>query len=179
MNSVSRALIAASAGVALVGLAACSGGSSGTPGGSEPSETQAPGKALASFDPCTFFQPDELTALGLSTQGNNFMPVPSEPGCEWVGEKMTVSLQKNVDQTVASYETSGSWDSYQKKTIAGRSAAVALEAGATGVGSCTALVDAGGGVAIYMLDGAMRDSVPDPCAETEKIVSQTASRLPQ
>ncbi|WP_406692607.1 DUF3558 family protein [Saccharopolyspora sp. ID03-671] len=175
----SRALIVASASTALIGLSACTGGSSGTPDGNGPSETQAPGKALASFDPCTFFQPDELTSYGVSTQGKDFSPIPSEPGCEWEGEKQTISLQKNVDQTVASYETGGAWDSYQKKTIGGRSAAIALETGATGQGSCTALVDAGGGVAIYMLDGAMRDSVADPCAETEKIVGQTASRLPQ
>ncbi|MGW1679972.1 DUF3558 family protein [Saccharopolyspora sp. NPDC002376] len=163
--------------MSLLGLSACSGG--GSSSGSEESPTSATsGSGLESFDPCTFFKPDELTSWGVSTQSADFTPVESEPGCEWVGEKMTVSLQKNVKETVSSYRESGSWDSYDEQKFGGRNGAKAVESGATGQGGCTVLVDAGGGVAIYMVDGARRDSV-DACAEAEKVANQTASRLPE
>ncbi|WP_093414987.1 DUF3558 family protein [Saccharopolyspora flava] len=179
MKKLSRSLIATAAGAALLGLSACGTGSGSGGGNTEAPETTSSQAGLASFDPCTFFQPDQLTSFGLGTQSEPFAPVSYEPGCRWTGEKFILSLQKNAEETVASYETTGSWDSYTKKTIAGRSAAVALESGATGVGSCSVLVDAGGGVAIFMLDGQRQDSVPDPCGETEKIVSQVASQLPK
>lgn len=180
MKKLFRSVIAAAAGTALLGLAACGTGSGSGGGNTEaPEPTSSQGGGLASFDPCTFLQPDQLTSFGLGTQSEPFAPVSYEPGCRWTGEKFVLSMQKNVEETVASYETTGNWDSYTKKTIAGRSAAVALEKGATGVGSCTVLVDAGGGVTIFMLDGQRQDSVPDPCGETEKIVSQVASQLPK
>ncbi|MBQ0927463.1 DUF3558 family protein [Saccharopolyspora endophytica] len=175
MKKVSRTLIAGAAGVALLGLSACSGNSSG--GAPEPAPAPQ-GKPIASFDPCTFFTPEELTSLGVSTQSQDGGVVSFEPGCEWEGEKMTLTLLKNADQTVESYEKNGNWDSYSKKSIGGRSGAVAVESGATGQGGCTVLVDAGGGVAVYGIDGAMRDSV-DACGETEKVANQTASRLPE
>lgn len=164
--------------MALFGLAACSGGGNTPDGGADPTPP-AQGMPLASFEPCTFFKPEELSSFGVATQGKDFSPVKSEPGCAWDGEKMSLSIQKNLDQTVETYGANGSWDSYQTKTIAGRPAAIALESGATDTGSCSALVNAGGGVAIYMLDGLMRDTIPDPCDELEKIVNQTASRLPE
>lgn len=136
-------------------------------------------KALASFDPCTFFKPDEVSPYGLATQGTQFVPIPDQPGCSWEGDQMSLSLNKNLGQTVENFGTSGTWDKFEPKTIAGRSAAIALEAGAADIGSCTALVNAGGGVVIYMLDGTLRETIPDPCAELEKIVNQTASRLPE
>lgn len=178
MKKLSHSLIAAAAGTVLLGLSACgtgsgSGGSTGTP------ETTSSQAGLASFDPCTFFQSEQLTSFGLGTQSEPFSPVSYEPGCRWKGDKFLFSLQKNAEETVTSYETSGNWDSYAKKSIAGRSAAVAMETGTTGLGSCTVLVDAGGGVTIFMLDGLREDSVPDPCGETEKIVGQVASQLPK
>ncbi|MDA3627591.1 DUF3558 family protein [Saccharopolyspora oryzae] len=170
-------MIAAVAGASLLGLSACSGG--GSSSGSEESPTSAAaGAGLASFDPCTFFEPGELTSWGLSTQSEDFSPVKSEPGCKWDGDQMGLALQKNAEESVASYQQSGSWERYDKKTIGGRSAAIANEPGTVGQGSCTVLVDAGGGVAIYMVDGTRRDSV-DACAEAEKIANQTASRLPE
>ncbi|MCI2417775.1 DUF3558 domain-containing protein [Saccharopolyspora sp. K220] len=181
MSTFSRSLIATAAGVALLGLSACSGGGSSNDGNDETSAaptTAASGSGLASFDPCTFFNADELSSFGVATQSEDGTVVSFEPGCKWEGEKMILSLLKNADETVASYETSGSWDSYTKKTIGGRSAAVAVESGAAGQGGCTVLVDAGGGVAIYGVDGVLRDSV-DACPEAEKIASQTASRLPE
>lgn len=176
MKTVTRALIAATSGVALLGMSAC--GSGNTAGESKPQpEPQA--KAIESFDPCTFFKPDELTSWGVSTQPQDASVVKAEPGCEWEGENQVVALQKNAGETVDSYETSGSWDSYKKTSIGDRKGAIALESGATGQGSCTVLVDAGGGVAIYGLDGLMRDSIPDPCGDLQKIANQTASRLPK
>jgi uncharacterized protein DUF3558 len=175
VSALSRSVVAVAAGLSLFGLTACAGGTSA--GGSE--ETPVPANsALASFDPCTFFKPDELTSWELSTQAEDFSPLSFEPGCKWNGKKMDLALQKNVEETVASYEQNGNWERYDKKTIGGRSAAVANEPGTVGQGSCTLLVDAGGGVAIYMVDGLLRDSV-DACGEAEKIAGQTASRLPE
>jgi hypothetical protein len=176
VNTVSRTLIAATAGMALLGMSACSGNGSGEPTGNPTAPPQE--KAINSFDPCTFFPAEELTSLGVSTQSADGGVVEQEPGCEWQGEKMTLTLLKNATQTVESYETGGNWDSYSKKSIGGRSGAVAVESGATGQGGCTVLVNAGGGVAVYGVDGAMRDSV-DACGEAEKIANQTASRLPE
>ncbi|WP_190818411.1 DUF3558 family protein [Saccharopolyspora pogona] len=181
MGTFSRSLIATAAGVALFGLAACAGGSPSARGGEETSSaptSSSAGAGLAGFDPCTFFKPDELTSFGVSTQSEDGTVVSFEPGCKWKGGKMTLSLLKNSDETVASYEKSGSWDSYQKKPLDGRSAAVAVESGAAGQGGCTVLVDAAGGVALYMIDGRMRDSV-DACGEAKKVANQTASRLPK
>lgn len=101
-----------------------------------------------------------------------------EPGCRWQGEKMSLTFQKNVDETVASYEQSGNWERFDKKTIGGRSAAIATVPGGGSTGGCNVLVDAGGGVVIYGVSGRMADSV-NACAEAEKIVDQTASRLPK
>ncbi|RRO15616.1 DUF3558 domain-containing protein [Saccharopolyspora rhizosphaerae] len=176
MNTVSRTLIATAAGMALLGVSACSGNESGESTGNPAPPPQA--KAITSFDPCTFFAPEELTSLGLSTQSEDGGVVEQEPGCQWQGEEKILTLLKNADQTVESYETSGNWDSYTKKSIAGRSGAVAVETGATGQGGCTVLVNAGGGVAVYGVDGLMRDSV-DACGEAEKVANQTASRLPE
>ncbi|MGW3467694.1 DUF3558 family protein [Saccharopolyspora sp. NPDC000995] len=178
MSVFSRSLIAGAAGLALIGLAACSSGKRSDGDTEKTSTSPAPGRALASFDPCTFFKADELTSWGLPTQSETFSPLSFEPGCRWVGEKMDLTLQKNLDETVASYRENGSWDFYNDKAFGGRTGALAAEAGVSGTGGCTVLVDTGGGVAIYMVSGAMRDSV-DACAEAEKIANQTASRLPK
>lgn len=178
MTTFSRPLIAMTA-LALLGLSSCALGDSGSGGGStEPSPTsEAPGSGLASFDPCVFFQPDELTSFGVSTQSQDFTQVSFQPGCTWEGEKFDLVLQKNADETVESL-SKGAWDEYTKTQIGGRDAARVIPAGAAGQGVCNAVVSTGGGVALYQLTAYMRDSVADPCGEIEKIADQTASRLP-
>ncbi len=91
---------------------------------------------------------------------------------------MSLTLHKNVDETVDSYETGGNWEKYEKRSIAGRSAAIANVPGSGTTGGCDVLVDAGGGVAIYGISGKMADSI-EACPELEKIVGQTASGLPE
>ncbi|WP_190818408.1 DUF3558 family protein [Saccharopolyspora pogona] len=182
MSTFSRSLIAAAAGLALFGLAACAGGGK-SPGGSEETSSAptsaSSGAGLAGFDPCTFFKPDELTSFGLSTKAEEFTQVSFQPGCSWKGEKFTLGLQKNADETVQSLGQGGGFDKYAATTVAGREGAEMLVAGATGQGICNYVVSAGGGIAIYQLTGAMRDSVADPCGELKTIVDQTASRLPE
>ncbi|GAA4612947.1 DUF3558 family protein [Saccharopolyspora hordei] len=178
MSTFPRSVVAVTAGLSLLGLAACSGGSEGQSGSEEqPPTSAAAGSGLAQFDPCGFFKPDELTSWGVSMTSEEFSPVDFEPGCQWEGENMGVTLQKNVTETVESYARSN-WDKYEQRSLGGRNGAIAITAGGTGMGGCNALVDAGGGVVIYGVDGYKRDSV-DACAEVEKIASQTASRLPE
>ncbi|MEV5540173.1 DUF3558 family protein [Saccharopolyspora shandongensis] len=183
MSTFSRSLTATAAGLVLFGLAACSGGGKNTGGGEETTSSSptsaASGSGLAGFDPCTFFTPDELTSFGVSTKSEEFTQVSFQPGCTWNGEKLDIALQKNADETVKSLGEGGGFDKYTPTTVAGREGAELLVAGATGQGVCNYVVSAGGGIAIYQLTGAMRDSVAEPCAELKKIVDQTASRLPK
>ncbi|MEU6263831.1 DUF3558 domain-containing protein [Saccharopolyspora shandongensis] len=109
--------------------------------------------------------------MGTVHQGKEFAPASFEPGSRWRGEQMSLTFQK----TVASYEKGGNSERYDKKTIGGRSGAVANVPGGGRTGGCNVLVDAGGGVGI---SGRFVDSV-DACGEAEKIVSQPASRRPE
>jgi hypothetical protein len=181
VSTFSRSLIATAAGLALVGLSACSGGGSGT-GGEETSAaptSAASGSGLANFDPCTFFTSDELTSFGVSTQSEEFTQVSFQPGCVWKGEKGDVALQKNADETVQGLGKGGGFDKFTPTTVAGREAAEVIVAGGTGQGVCNFVVSAGGGIALYQITGARRDSLADPCGEIKKIANQTASRLPE
>lgn len=179
MNRTTRSVLGMSAGAVLLGVSACAtpagGGDADQP---ETSEAQQ-SKALEQFDPCTFFQPDELTSWGVSTNAEDGTEVPWEPGCMWSGDEQTVGLNKSTEETVDSYEQNGSWGSYEKQQIAGRSAAVAQtpSSAANGFG-CNVLVDAGGGVAIYQITDKGTEPM-DPCSELKKVAEATASRLPE
>ncbi|TDC90414.1 DUF3558 domain-containing protein [Saccharopolyspora aridisoli] len=176
MSTFSRSLFATAAGLALFGLSACGGTSTG---GGPSVQPPAPGAALQSFDPCTFFTPEELTSFGVGTTSQDFTQVSFQPGCEWEGEKLSIGLQKNAKDTVQSLGHGGGFDKFEPTNIAGREAAEIIVGGATDQGVCNYAVSAGGGFVMYQLSGFMRDSVPDPCGELEKVVNQTASRLPQ
>ncbi|MFR9732214.1 DUF3558 family protein [Saccharopolyspora sp. MS10] len=179
MSKLVRAVSGVAAVLVLGGLSGCALGGEADPEGVAP--TSGPGEAngsLEAFDPCTFFQSGELAGWGLPARGEPFTVVSFEPGCTWVGDQMSLVLQKNVDESVASYESSGNWERYEKTNIGGRSAALANVPGGGATGGCTMLVDSGGGVAIYAVSGKLAESV-DPCAEIEKIADQTASRLPE
>ncbi|MCA1225136.1 DUF3558 domain-containing protein [Saccharopolyspora sp. 6M] len=165
----------------MFGLSSCALGSGVDGGGEGAGSPTSSGvdAALESFDPCTFFKPDELTSYGVSTQAEEFTQVSFQPGCTWNGEKMDIALQKNADETIQSLEKGGSYDSYEHIKIAGRDSARMIAPGFTGQGACITVVPAGGGVVLYQLTAYMRDSVADPCGEIEKIAEQTASRLPE
>ncbi|MHA6802560.1 DUF3558 family protein [Salinifilum ghardaiensis] len=177
MNRIARSVLGMSAGVVLAGVSACAT----PPGGSEserPSGTAQQSKALERFDPCTFFNSDELNSWGLPLgKGKDSTQVSWEPSCRWSGDEKIIDFSKNVEETVDSYKQSGNWESYEKQQIAGRSAAVAQVPGA-GDGGCNILVDAGGGVAIYQVTLKTTSSA-DPCQELKKIAEATAARLPE
>jgi hypothetical protein len=173
VSVLSRSLIAATACVVLAGLSACSGGDQ------PPSGQAKPSGGIAGFDPCQFFTPEELTAAGVSAQGKPYSKVSFEPGCVWEGEKMDVVLQKNAEETVDSYAQHGSFDRYDKMDINGRRTARAITAGAEGTGGCSTMLDSGGGVVILNVVAATRNSVPDTCAESEKIAKLIEPRLPK
>ncbi|QUH05786.1 DUF3558 domain-containing protein [Saccharopolyspora erythraea] len=157
-------------------MTACGGGSASN----EPVPTsKAVGSGLASFDTCAFLGEEELSAAGVSGPGKPETQLSFEPGCAYEGADRFVTLYKNQEQTVDSYRTGGNWTKYEPVTVAGRNAARAIEAGGQEDLGCTVLVDAGGGVVLYDVQGIMAGKVADPCAEAEKIANQTASRLPK
>ena len=163
--------------IAVLGLSSCALGSGPGEGSDGSTPQQEPG--LANFDPCTFFQPEELTSWGVPTQAEEFTQVSFQPGCAWNGNTtFGLALQKNQDETVESLR-SGAWDEYTDLQVAGRQSARVIPAGAAGQGVCNVVVPAGEGVVLYQLTAYMRDSVADPCGEIEKIANQTASRLPE
>ncbi|WP_258342892.1 DUF3558 domain-containing protein [Saccharopolyspora gregorii] len=162
----------------MLGLSGCALGGSGDGESESASPSASKGAALESFDPCTFFKPEELTSYGVSTQAEDFTLVSFQPGCAWNGDKMDLALQKNVDETVESLEKGGSYDEYTRIDIAGREGARMIAPGFTDQGGCVTVVPTGGGIVLYQLTAMMRDSVADPCGEIEKIAEQTASRLP-
>jgi uncharacterized protein DUF3558 len=171
----------ATAGVAMLGLAACSGGSGGETPGRDTSAptTQAQAPGLKDFDPCNFLEPADLSAAGVSGPGEPRKQFESEPGCRYEGENLLLTLYKNQEETVDTYKSGGQWDSYDLVNLNGRKAARGVAAGASGQGGCSAIVDAGGGVVIIDVVGIMRGSVPDTCGEAEKIARQIEPRLPQ
>ncbi|MHA6798607.1 DUF3558 family protein [Bounagaea algeriensis] len=57
----------------------------------QPSEAARQSKALERFDPCTFFNSDELKSWGVSSDSQDATEVSFEPGCRWEGEQI-VSL---------------------------------------------------------------------------------------
>ncbi|MGI8306215.1 DUF3558 family protein [Saccharopolyspora hattusasensis] len=169
--------------MAMLGLAACSGGPSGETshgGNSESPTTQAGGSGgLAEFDPCSFLTSEDLNAAGVVGPGEAREQFKDEPGCGFEGEKTLLTLYKNQKQTVDSYKNNGQWDSYDSIGLNGRKAARGVAAGATGQGACSLVVDAGGGVVIVDVVGITRDSVPDTCGEAEKVARQIEPRLPK
>ncbi|MGP4019168.1 DUF3558 domain-containing protein [Saccharopolyspora sp. 5N708] len=181
---VSRSLIVGVAGLALVGLAACSGGTSGGGGETGTSEeTSAPtsaasGSGLADFDPCSFLTAEELSAAGVSGPGRPANAVESQPGCDFEGENVLLTLSKNETEDFEAY-SKNSFEQFDEIDINGRKAARAVTAGSGGQGICSAIISAGGGIVDVNVAGIMRDSVPDPCGEAEKIARQIEPRLPQ
>lgn len=178
MNKLVRVMATTCASAVLLGVSACAVGGGGDSEEGSPEPQAGGGPALEQFDPCTFFDPAELASWELPERGEDFTPVSFEPGCTWSGENMVLTFQKNVEETVDSYETNGSWERYDKTSIGGRSAASANAPGSSDTGGCNVLVDAGGGVAIYGVSGKLADSV-DACAEAKKIASESAAELPK
>ena len=172
---------AALGGVGLLALSSCAlGGSDAVRAKAEPSGASpaAQGADLGNFDPCTFFKPEELTAAGVSTEAKDFTQVSFQPGCTWHGKLLSVALQKNADESLEGLGA-GAWDEFTRIQMNGRDAARVIPSGAIGQGVCNVVVSSGGGVVIYQLTAAMRDTLADPCGEIEKIAEQTASRLPE
>ncbi|MFR9732269.1 DUF3558 family protein, partial [Saccharopolyspora sp. MS10] len=126
-------------------------------------------EGLESFDPCTFFNGDELASFGVGPQAKEFTQVSFQPGCSWDGELLSIAVQKNAEETVESLERGGSYDSFDRVNVAGRESARMIAPGFTDQGGCITVVPAGGGVVLYQLTAYMRDSVADPCGEIEKI----------
>ncbi|RKT83252.1 Protein of unknown function [Saccharopolyspora antimicrobica] len=177
MSLYSRSLIVATAGLALVGLSACSGGSTG--GGEQPQTSAAQSSGLADFDVCNFFTAGDLSAFGVQGPGEPDSTIDTEPGCNFRGDVKDVTLYKVPDTAFDAYTKQGNFGSLTPYEIDGRKAANGVTKGSEGQGICSAFLDAGGGTVIVTVTGLMRDSVADPCGEAEKVARQIEPRLPE
>ncbi|TDD53695.1 DUF3558 domain-containing protein [Saccharopolyspora elongata] len=180
MSLVSRSLAVGVAGLALVGLSACSGG----PGKSgEETSTSTPTSAaqssgLANLDPCTFLTSEELSAAGVSGPSRPVNDLKSQPGCDWEGKDVLLTFSKNETEDFEKY-SKNNFETFDRFDINGRQAARAVTAGSGGQGICSAIISAGGGIVDVNVAGIMRNSVADPCGEAEKIARQIEPRLPE
>lgn len=174
MRPRSSALLAVAAGVALLGATSCSS----SEGGGTP-VTESPRGGLGDVDPCSFFAPDDLAAAGVEGPGAPEDDIPSVPGCTFEGESVFLSLYKNQDQTVDSYETAGSWDEYQRTDVNGRAAARAIASGSAGNNICSTLLDAGGGVVQVKVTAVLPDEPVDTCAKANEMATRIEPRLPE
>ncbi|MGI8308412.1 DUF3558 domain-containing protein [Saccharopolyspora hattusasensis] len=183
MTALSRTLISATAGLVLIGLAGCSGGTAGGNGKTTTEQTptsSSAGSGLKNFDTCAFFTQEDLSVAGVEGPGEKAEQLSFEPGCSYTGEKILLTLYKNEEETVSKYESDGHWDKYEKFSINGRNAARAVEGGGGAVDAgCSIVLDAGGGVVLVDVTEAKPDSVSDKCGEAEKIARQIEPRLPK
>ncbi|GAA0538332.1 hypothetical protein GCM10011581_05310 [Saccharopolyspora subtropica] len=166
----------------LVGLAACTGGSSsgtgGTSTGMDSPTSQAGRSGLADFDVCNFFTPEDLAALGVHGPGEPDNTLESEPGCNYRGDVKDVTLYKAPDTTFDAYSRRN-FGELRQYEIGGRKAANGVTAGSEGQGICSTFLEAGGGTVVITVTGLMRDSVADPCGEAERAARQVEPRLPE
>lgn len=177
MRLSSRSLLAATAGVALFGLAGCFGGADaggGKPSG-QPSGEQ--GSALASLDPCTIMKPDQLTAAGLPTAGTPANETPSEPGCTYAGDTSTIGIYRAAGTSFDAYSKQ-QWKEFTRVAVNGRPAANAKKPEFTD-DMCVTLMSSGGGT-IQVHAGAADPRKPfNGCAESLKIAKQIEPSLPK
>jgi hypothetical protein len=120
----------------------------------------------------------QLSADGLQTQGTPRSNTSDEPGCDFKGKDVVVTIYKNQTQTVSSYQQQGHWDTYTKTTVNGRPAAHAQGSGTSGTGGCTILMDAGGGVVLVDITDPDK-SDEQACAEDMKYAQQVEPTLPK
>jgi hypothetical protein len=153
-----------------MGLAGC--------GGTSPAAQQPP-SGLANVDPCKIMNSQQLSADGFGTQSKPVKHFDVEPGCSFDSDKETVSFFKNQTKTVDTYGQQSNWAQYNKTSIAGRPAAIALSKDDVGNGVCSALVSAGGGVVIVDTQSGDPRKPYDACGQAQKYAQEVASSLPQ
>lgn len=163
MSLLSRSIVAATAGIALTGLAAC---------------TAQGATGLVNLDPCKIMNAQQLGADGLQAKGTPNNNIGNVPGCTFKSNVKEISFFKSQTQTVDSYQQQQPWQSYTKTTVNGRPAARAEADGALADGNCDMVMDAGGGMVLV--------DVRDPgasggqaCAEALMYSQQIEPTLPK
>ncbi|MEV0055783.1 DUF3558 domain-containing protein [Saccharopolyspora shandongensis] len=173
MKVLSRTVVAACAGAALLAAAGCGGGTAKRD--PEPAQEK---QGLAQVDPCTMVTPDVLESFGLRGPGDPETGISSEPGCYFNGERISGIFYKNQEKTVESYGKQDNWAKYDRLQIDGRPAASAIDKSSTQARICSTLFDAGGGVIILSVTE-KRDQGLDECGEALKIAEAIAPRMPK
>lgn len=173
MNRISHGSVVAMALVASMALVGCSSGQ-GEPS-AEPSAE--PGAGLADFDPCAFLTEEDLATAGVAGPPEKVDAVASQPGCDYEGQDVLLSLTKNQTEGFAEYGKNN-FERFDEIDINGRRAAIAVTAGSGGNGICSVILDAGGGIVDVNVTAYDMAAVPDPCGEAEQVARQIEPRLP-
>jgi hypothetical protein len=171
VSFLSRSLVSAVAGLALVSMAGCAGKSTGTP---------PPADALAGVDPCALLKPADATSLGLPARGNPpVVPIPGQPGCEYQGDALTVGVYKDPGDTVqSSQQKTAEWAQFNRVDINGRMGATGIGSGSTRARICDAMFNAGQGT-IVVTAHETNPGNNNECADALKIAKLVEPNAPK
>lgn len=170
MRVWSRSLLAAAAGLALVGAAGCSAlGGGPTP----PAKDE-----LASVDPCKVLTPQELAPYGVNSPGQPRADVPFQPACDYQSDDFEVSFYKDTRYPVDAIHKQAQWAKWDPVDIDGRPGVSAINAGASHASACETMFDAGKGrVSIQVQTNNPGDQ--SFCQKSEDLARKIAPRMPQ
>lgn len=178
---MTRSFQALSVGFASVSIIALAGCGPGGLAGDEPSESPPSPQAkptLSSLDPCSLLKPEEAKEFGFEVPGEKSDILPSEPGCEYSGEPFSATLSYSTEKSVDRFGQQDNWATFDRTKVNGRTAATAIDGGATQARICTTLFDAGEGSILIDLSE-KRDKGLDECAESKKIAEAIEPRMPK
>lgn len=179
MSVWSRSLVALAAGVALVGTSGCSTGGAA---GDKSTETSVPSasQGLKKVDPCKMLTPQDLKDFGLRGPGKPNTTLPWEPGCDYSrGDPITMTVYKNMRQTVVSAGKKPSWAMFKRIEVNGRSGAQAINEGSTQARICSTMFNAGKGlIEVSVSESELPDDL-DECAKSTEIAKRIEPEMPE
>ena len=168
--------VLASAGLLLL-AAGCTGGDGGaTPPPSEPPRQDA----LAAFDPCTTFSPEQLQSYGATDPGEAVDQGIGEPGCDFEAEGFLLTVYKAPGRGIDYWEgRRANFSRFDSNQVGSRQGVTAITAGSEGQGLCRQILESGGGtVSVAVKYDADNIQGNDPCAKALEIAQQIEPKLP-
>ncbi|MGH3977512.1 MAG: DUF3558 domain-containing protein [Pseudonocardiaceae bacterium] len=137
------------------------------------------GGALASVDMCTVFSDAELQSLGIRLDTREQDDIAGSIGCGWLGEPFTLSLARDVEETVDDFAArQQNFVSFHENEVAGRPGAQ-LQVAESGQ-ECAQVMNAGSGsVLVGVRASSSRGPQLDWCAEARRIAEMIAPRVPE
>ena len=172
MRVWTRSVLAAAAGLTLVGTAGCS-----SLGGAE-EPPPAPKDELASVDPCKVLTPEELARYGIQGPGTPVADVPFQPACQYQGQDYDLSVYKDTQFNVEAIHKQGQWAKWDPVSLNGRPAAVTIDAGSTRARLCDTMFDSGKG-RVSVQFGTHHPGDNSFCEKSQEIAKQIEPRMPK